>query len=86
MNHNAMLSTIDNPFDPCTNFEAWFLYDIQTGHNCCSVLAQVARISDRMCQEEVEREVERAIDEIVLNDETNLYVKVVGNIESNASD
>lgn len=74
--HNAMLTTIDNPFDPFEQFPAWFMFDVQKGYNSCCYLSRIAQTSDQFSQEENEREVERAIDEIVQNDFRNLYRKV----------
>ena len=74
--HNAMLTTFDNPFDPFEQFASWFMFDIQKGYNTCAYLGRIANISDQFSQEENEREVERAIDEIVQNDFRNLYCKV----------
>ncbi len=74
--HNAMLTTVDNPFDPFEQFAAWFMFDIQKGYNSCAFLGRIAKTSDQFSQEENEREVERAIDEIVQNDFRNIYCKV----------
>lgn len=72
----CMLTTIDNPYDPFDNFKAWYLYDVQKGHNCCSYLARIAKTSDEMTEKENDEEIERAIDEIIQHDFMNIYVKV----------
>lgn len=74
--HNAMLTTFDNPYDPFEQFPLWFLFDMQKGYNSCAYLGRIAKVSDQFSQEENEREVEHAIDEIVRNDIFNLYCKV----------
>ena len=63
--HNAMLTTFDNPYDPFEQFSLWFLFDMQKGYNSCAYLGRIAKVSDQFSQEENEREVELAIDEIV---------------------
>jgi hypothetical protein len=71
-----MLTTVDNPFDPYENFDSWFLYDSQKGYNSCAYLSRVAHTSDQLSDYENDREIERAIDEIVKYDFMNLYRKV----------
>lgn len=77
--HNALLTTFDNPYDPFEQFPLWFMFDIQKGYNSCAYLGRIAKTSDKLSQEENEREVEHAIDEIIRNDFRNLYRKVVRN-------
>jgi hypothetical protein len=71
-----MLTTVDNPFDPFDDFISWFLFDIEKGYNSCAYLARIAKTSDQLSNEENEREIERAVDEIVLYDFLNIYRKV----------
>lgn len=70
------LTTIDNPYDPIENFSDWFIYDTDKGYNSSGLLARIAKISDSMSDEENDREVERAIDEIIKFDPLNIYMKV----------
>ena len=74
--NKCMLTTIDNPFDPFTEFVSWFLFDVEKGYNSCSRLARIARTSDQLTEKENEEEIERAIDEIIKYDFMNLYIKV----------
>ena len=70
------LTTIDNPFNPFTDFTKWFLYDIEKGYYSCAYLARIARTSDQFTDLENDEEIERAIDEIIKYDFRNIYVKV----------
>lgn len=70
------LTTIDNPFDPIDQFDEWYLYDMQKGYSSCAYLARIARTSDALTDAENEREIERAIDEIIKYDFMNIYKKV----------
>ena len=74
--NEVMLTTFDNPYNPFTQFERWFLYDTEKGYNSCSYLARIARTSDEFTDEENAREIERAIDEIIKYDFMNIYKKV----------
>lgn len=73
------LTTFDNPFDPFKQFDSWFSFDLEKGYNSCAYLARIARTSDQLTDEENEREIERAIDEIIYYDFMNIYKKVVVN-------
>lgn len=70
------ITTIDNPFNPFTNFDDWFRFDIDKGYNSCAYLDRIARTSDSFSEEENNREVERAIDEIIKYDFFGIYKKV----------
>lgn len=77
MSNICMLSTFDNPFDPFEQFDAWFLFDVEKGYNSCSLLDRIANFSEDMTEKEEIEENERAIDQIILNDDTNMYKKVI---------
>lgn len=72
----CMLTTIDNPFDPFDDFDSWYQYDVDKGYNSCAYLARIARTSDQLSDYENDKEVERAIDEIILYDFMNIYKKI----------
>ena len=76
MGSDYMLTTIDNPFDPFTQFDSWSQFDIEKGYYSCSKLARIAKLSDDMSEKETDEEIERAIDEIIQYDFLNIYKKV----------
>lgn len=76
MPNECMLTTFDNPFDPFEQFIDWQLFDIEHGYNTASYLARVAKLTDDMTQKEEIEEVERAVDEIILNNPLPIYKKV----------
>lgn len=69
------LTTVDNPYDPFEEFDQWFNYDTEQGYYSCGYLARIARTSDALTDEENDKEVSRAIDEIVDNDFMGIYIK-----------
>lgn len=76
MSGNCALTTFDNPYDPFTEFDSWFQFDIEKEYYSCSRLARVAELSDDMSEQEENEEIERAIDEIIKYDLLNVYKKV----------
>lgn len=76
MARECMLTTVDNPFNPFTDFDKWYLFDIEKNYNSCAYLGRIARVSDAMTEDERNVETERAIDEIIENDFLNMYRKV----------
>lgn len=78
-NSRCMLTTFDNPFDPFTQFDSWFAFDVEKGYYSCSRLARIAKLSDDLSEKEADEEIERAIDEIIQYDFLNIYKKVYKN-------
>lgn len=76
------LTTIDNPYDPFNQFDAWFQFDEGKGYHSCAYLARIARTSDQLSSVENEQEVERAIDDIIKHNPLGIYKKVKTIVES----
>ncbi len=70
------LTTADNPYDPFEQFDSWLMYDTDNGYNSCGFLDRIAKTSDQMSDVENEKEIERAIDEIIKYDFMNIYRKI----------
>ncbi|MBP5597944.1 MAG: hypothetical protein J6Y02_21430 [Pseudobutyrivibrio sp.] len=71
------LTTIDNPYDPFTEFQSWYLFDVVKGYNTSQYLGRISKTTPSMTDEEEASEIERAIDEILDNDFLGIYKKVV---------
>lgn len=82
MASESMLTTIDNPFDPFTQFDEWLSFDTIKGYNSCSYLARIAVVSDALSDADYDEEVERAIDQIVRLDPLCIYRKVKRTVEA----
>lgn len=72
---DVMLSTIDNPYDPFTQFEEWYGFDRCQGYGTCELLARFAHTSQAVPDSFDDAEIERAIDEIVRLDPLDRYYK-----------
>ena len=73
---NYALTTFDNPYDPFEQFLEWFLFDEEKGYHTTAYLGRIARTSEELSDEENDLEIERAINEIMKYDFTNIYRKV----------
>lgn len=74
---HAMLSTIDNPWNPFTNWAEWFAFDVSHGYHCCNVLAMFSRTSDSLSDADNSLEISNTIDEIIKHDTRKIFKKVV---------
>lgn len=71
-----MLTTVDNPFHPFTQFNEWFAWDEAAGYYTTSLLARVARLSPALSDADQDAEMERAIEEIVRENVSGMHRKV----------
>lgn len=71
----TMLTTIDNPFDPFTQFDEWRAYDESKHYNSCAYLARVTTTSNDLSEADEALAIETAIDEIVSLNVLGLYKK-----------
>lgn len=76
-NGKFALTTIDNPYDPFTQYTDWFMFDNNRGYSSNCYLARIANTSDQFSEEENNEEIERAIDEILAHDILGIYRKVI---------
>ena len=78
-----MLSTIDNPFNPFTQWDEWRRYDEDKHYHTCAYLARIAKTSDDLSDVDYNKEIENAIQEIVELNINGLYKKVYENENEN---
>lgn len=72
----SMLTTIDNPYDPFTQWDEWFDWDTAAGYYTPAYLARVVVTSDQISDTDQEVAIENAIDDIVRDNVLGLYKKV----------
>jgi hypothetical protein len=71
-----MLSTVDNPFNPFTQFKDWLSYDESKGYYSNALLARVVSYSDELSEADQDVAIESAINDIIKEDATLTYKKV----------
>ncbi len=71
-----MLTTVDNPFDPSTDYDEWDAFDRAHGYNTSGLLARIVVTSDQLSDEDQSKAIEQAIDEIVSENSLGIYRKV----------
>ena len=68
-----MLTTTDNPYNPFTQFDLWFQFDISKGYNTCAFIDRVANTSDELTDKENDKEIENAMKEIAKENILGIY-------------
>lgn len=76
MSKAVMLTTIDNPFDPFTQWDEWRRYDEDMKYFTCGYVARIAKTSDDLSDADNEKAIENAINEIVNLNILGIYKKV----------
>lgn len=71
-----MLTTVDNPFDPFTQYDEWFSWDSKAGYHTPSLLGRVVVISDDLSEADQAHAIQIAIDEIVNENVSGMHKKV----------
>lgn len=75
-----MLTTIDNPYDPFTQFDEWYEFDVAAGYNTTSFLARIVKTSTELSEADQSLAIEDAIDEIVRENVSGVHRKVSSSI------
>ena len=66
-----LLTTIDNPYNPFSNWDEWFMTDLQLGYDTCGLLARVSNDSGI-----TEEEIERAMTEVITHNLSGRHIIV----------
>ena len=61
----TVLTTVDNPFDPFKNWDAWLRFDEDHGYNTNSLLASFSKTSNNFTDSENELMIDKAMDKII---------------------
>ena len=71
-----MITTVDNPFNPFTQFDEWLSFDTHAGYFTPGLLARIVINSDDLSEADQNKAVQDAIDEVVTENVLGLYKKV----------
>lgn len=72
----VMLTTVDNPFNPITQFDDWYEYDESKGYCTSGYVARIAKTSDDLSKNDQDLAIQEAIDEIISMNPDGFYKKV----------
>lgn len=75
------LTTVDNPYDPRIDFDAWYSQDLQLAmlNNRPTTFGLIDRLtgsSDFLSEDEKELMIQQTIDDIIANDKENIYKRI----------
>lgn len=73
----VMITTVDNPFNPLTDWDDWYNYDESKGYYTSEYLARITKTSDDLGEKDQDRAIEDAIDEIIDLNPDGFYKKIV---------
>lgn len=71
-----MLTTVDNPFDPFTQYDEWYAWDYRAGYHTPGALARQVATSNDMSEADQSSVINDAIDELVNENYLGIYQKV----------
>ena len=71
-----MLTTVDNPYDPFTQWDEWYVWDRDAGYHTPGFLDRVARLSDELSEGDQHLALQQAMDEIVRENVMGVHRKV----------
>lgn len=71
-----MLTTVDNPYSPFTQYEEWFALDAALGYHTPGLLARYVYSSDDLSDVDQLDAINQGIDEVVQENPFGIYRKV----------
>lgn len=72
----TMLTTVDNPHDPFTDYDGWYAFDFRMGYHTPGLLARIVVTSDELSDADQSLAIQQAIDEIVQENVSGMHRKV----------
>ena len=73
---DLMLTTLDNPYNPFTQFGEWYAFDTMKGYRTCELLDNYCYSSTSLSDVDILESIKTAIEEIVQEDVLGIYIKV----------
>ena len=72
-----MLTTVDNPHDPFTDYDNWYQWDERAGYHTTSFLARIIQTSNEISDADQDLAIDQAIEEIVKENVSGVHTKVM---------
>ena len=69
----TMLTTVDNPFNPFTHFEAWYSFDLSAGYHTTNLLARIIVTSDELSDADQDLAYDLAVSEILKENVSGMH-------------
>ena len=60
-----MLTTIDNPYNPFTEFNEWFAFDVEQGYTSCGLLARFTISSIELSEQDQEIDLNQGLRDVL---------------------
>lgn len=71
-----MVTTLDNPYSPFTQWDEWYAFDLLHGYDTCGALARLAPIGMNLFEDENTPILNSAIDDLLNADPFNRWIRV----------
>lgn len=71
-----MLTTVDNPFSPFTQFDDWYAFDTSSGYNTLALLGRIAHSSPDLSEADQSLAIELAIEEIIRENVSGMHTRI----------
>jgi len=71
-----MITTLDNPYNPITQFNEWYAFDTSKGYNTCSYIARLAITSNELSEADEAIAIGDAMKRILSMNLTGNYLEV----------
>lgn len=71
-----LLTTIDNPYDPFTQWDEWYMWDLNAGYHTPGLLARISKSSPDLSDVDEYNAIQDAIDEIVRENVSGMHRKI----------
>jgi hypothetical protein len=55
MKEETMLTTSDNPFNPFTDYDSWYEFDVINGYHTCALLGRVSTLPTDVDESDLEQ-------------------------------
>ena len=63
--NDVMLTTVDNPYNPFTQFEDWYKFDMINGYDTCGLIARYSGYSTKTSDENNDKDLNDSLKRII---------------------